>query len=1131
MLGLAYFLLFAFFIALLVLFDRASKLKTEVALLRHHLRDLEDWCERVYGWLQADKSSGVQAEAGEPAAPAEAPSAVEVQPRPPELVAQRPVAVPMPEAPQPAVVPPVAPQPVVVTRAEVLPPQRAAALHRVAERPPAAPEPPAVVRPPAAAPPARPAPQPRRDLEVAIGTAWVSRIGMVAVLLAAVFFLVHAYNRGWITPPMIVGLGIVTGLALMVGGELAQRRGYDAQSQVLTGGGAALLYLTLWAGHRRYEIVSGGVTFAAMAAVTIAAAVQAVRHESQTVATFAWIAGYAVPVLIGEGQGTRSAGPAPLFAYLTLLSAAVFFVAQRFTWPAFTGLALLCANVSGVYIFRVSDGSLGWTLTYLMLVTAGMLWVAATRQGRAGESFGAVGAVVGYVVTGITLCAGGKGSPAVPYLYLLGLSGIALWRGHVQGVAALRWIGTLGSFAGFVLMLTVFGRQGFADWGHWLLLYAALCVAGTLAAAAGRHSDAEPLAVSAVVMAYSAAALLAWAAPRGSVSDGAMVAYLGALAAAVLALTGRFDWPTFSRVGLIAAFVATALLAERMPRPGAPGLGAGLTYWSLLYLAMLVPAALSVAAHERDRVLGTLTVAGAFGALPLTGLLGPGVPAMVVPCYLTVAAVVTLVVTEWQRWYGAEWLSWAGTWILYIVWREVTGQGGADPAFLLHASVFAGLFLVADWVRHGVRGTEAAGHDAVLVAMNLLVYGATAYYDLRFDAPRGYLALGLAGVYLAMGIAAARLRPQQGYFGPVLIGLAFALVTGAVHLLAAGWHATALWTLEATVALGFGFYCRSIGLRTGAAAVLLLALVRAVVADSHVSREVYVVLLNSRALALLSLAAAMYLWAYAYQRFEGTASAAEEDWLPGGLVTTATALLLWVASAEVWYGIGWRGSGSPADQHYGLSLVWLAFVGALLGVGAAYDLVACRGTALALLAVTVGKVLFVDPRLTPTTYRLLTNSHTLPLLFAVVALLAAGWWYRRNREVGEEAPDAPLGRALPVLGSLLLWWVLTTEAWHYVGWSLGAPGDPQQYALSAVWTLYGAVLVAIGLATRRASLRWTAMSLLGLTIGKVFFHDLREQGIVFRILALLGLGAVLIGVGFGYQKLVRDQTRHPSGRG
>ena len=175
------------------------------------------------------------------------------------------------------------------------------------------------------------------------------------------------------------------------------------------------------------------------------------------------------------------------------------------------------------------------------------------------------------------------------------------------------------------------------------------------------------------------------------------------------------------------------------------------------------------------------------------------------------------------------------------------------------------------------------------------------------------------------------------------------------------------------------------------------------------------------------------------------------------------------------------------------------------------------------LGLTAGKVFIVDPNLTRSTYQLLANHHAFPLLVIAAMLFLAPHWYRRHSgRVGEG--EEMLATAMPFLASVLLWWILTSEAWYFVDWVLDAGEDAQQYALSAVWTAYGAVLVAVGLIRRNASLRWIGMALLAITIVKVFFLDLRELDIVYKILALLGLGLVLIVVGFGYQRLVRDQA-------
>ena len=98
--------------------------------------------------------------------------------------------------------------------------------------PPAAPGPEEPEREPVT-PPAAPPTAPRRrraDIEVVIGTAWLTRIGMVAVLLAVAYLLSYAYTRGLINDQTIVCAGIVAGIAVMAGGEFAHRRGYGKKS-------------------------------------------------------------------------------------------------------------------------------------------------------------------------------------------------------------------------------------------------------------------------------------------------------------------------------------------------------------------------------------------------------------------------------------------------------------------------------------------------------------------------------------------------------------------------------------------------------------------------------------------------------------------------------------------------------------------------------------------------------------------------------------------------------------------------------------------------------------------------------------------------------------------------------------
>jgi len=75
-----------------------------------------------------------------------------------------------------------------------------------------------------------------------------------------------------------------------------------------------------------------------------------------------------------------------------------------------------------------------------------------------------------------------------------------------------------------------------------------------------------------------------------------------------------------------------------------------------------------------------------------------------------------------------------------------------------------------------------------------------------------------------------------------------------------------------------------------------------------------------------------------------------------------------------------------------------------------------------------------------------------------------------------------------------------------------------QFTYSAWFMLFGATLLAAGFWRRSAFLRWQALLLLAVSIGKVFLVDVSELSQGYRILSFLGLGALLLAVSFVYQR-------------
>ncbi len=84
----------------------------------------------------------------------------------------------------------------------------------------------------------------------------------------------------------------------------------------------------------------------------------------------------------------------------------------------------------------------------------------------------------------------------------------------------------------------------------------------------------------------------------------------------------------------------------------------------------------------------------------------------------------------------------------------------------------------------------------------------------------------------------------------------------------------------------------------------------------------------------------------------------------------------------------------------------------------------------------------------------------------------------------------------------------------------GSISDAEQHAYSAVWLAFGVVLLAAGIWYRSLPLRAASAAVVVLTVFKVFFVDMSDLAGIYRALSFLGLGAVLIGIGWFYQRLL-----------
>lgn len=177
--------------------------------------------------------------------------------------------------------------------------------------PPEAASPPVVVpakmdapRPPVQTPEvARPAPPPpafavpsetvdRTDLEARIGSHWLNRIGIAAVLIGVSYFLKYAFDNGWIGPAGRVTIGLIAGIAVVLWSERFRSCGYRIFSYSLKAVGIGVLYLSLWAAFQVYQLIPSGVAFFCMLVVTASTCALALTQDAEILAAFAITGGF-----------------------------------------------------------------------------------------------------------------------------------------------------------------------------------------------------------------------------------------------------------------------------------------------------------------------------------------------------------------------------------------------------------------------------------------------------------------------------------------------------------------------------------------------------------------------------------------------------------------------------------------------------------------------------------------------------------------------------------------------------------------------------------------------------------------------------------------------------------------------
>jgi hypothetical protein len=262
--------------------------------------------------------------------------------------------------------------------------------------------------------------------------------------------------------------------------------------------------------------------------------------------------------------------------------------------------------------------------------------------------------------------------------------------------------------------------------------------------------------------------------------------------------------------------------------------------------------------------------------------------------------------------------------------------------------------------------------------------------------------------------------------------------------------------------------------------------------------------------------------------YVGLADAETSRWL------AATAALLACGDAAIWYmfrrhsaAIHWLGLASTLaasaiavgfEGHW-VVVMWAAEGAVLVGIGVRHDREAFRVAGLAVFALAAWKWLETPAPPVSAPFVVLLHARALAGLCLVGLLYAGGWLMRVPRAAADSR--WPIERAAMLVGASACTVALISleivSYWAHRGRSVDA-NLARQLMLSASWAAYAGVLVTVGMRRHYPPIRYFAIVLFAVTLLKVFLVDLQQLEGIYRVVAFITIGGILLLVSFLYQR-------------
>ncbi|KES19953.1 putative membrane protein (DUF2339) [Gilliamella apicola SCGC AB-598-B02] len=164
----------------------------------------------------------------------------------------------------------------------------------------------------------------------------IAKVAIVILFLGLSYLFKYSIEHNYMSPEIRILGAVILGIGLLAAGwKLRLKR--QIYALILQGGGIAVLYLTIFAAFKLYELVPALFTFAILVVICSTSILFAILQRAMSLAIIACVGGYVTPILLSNGSGNHIA----LFSYYLMISAAILVISITQSWRSLNLLGFL----------------------------------------------------------------------------------------------------------------------------------------------------------------------------------------------------------------------------------------------------------------------------------------------------------------------------------------------------------------------------------------------------------------------------------------------------------------------------------------------------------------------------------------------------------------------------------------------------------------------------------------------------------------------------------------------------------------------------------------------------------------------------------------------------------------------